>query len=145
MEFKSRVIESQQNRLLSLGFTGIREVEMTPEAMRAYQAMRQAGRLKIRVSMGLDVTVGDWNRMDEILAPWGVGPGFGDEWLRLDSVSEFAVDGAGPLAWTREPHASLYGRESGKAAGSRRPWRTARLASSRGAARDTERTTSIAG
>jgi predicted amidohydrolase YtcJ len=103
-EFKSRVIESQQNRLLSLGFTGIREVEMTPEAMRAYQAMRQAGRLKIRVSMGLDVTVGDWNRMDEILAPWGVGPGFGDEWLRLDSVSEFAVDGAGPLAWTREPH-----------------------------------------
>lgn len=103
-EMKSRVIESQQDRLLSLGFTGIREVEMTPEAMRAYQLMRQAGRLKIRVSMGLDVTVGDWNRMDEILAPWGVGPGFGDEWLRLDSVSEFAVDGAGPQAWTRQPH-----------------------------------------
>src|SRR5262245_58489213 len=72
--------------------------------MRAYQAARGAGNLKSRVSMGVDVSAGDWNSMDEILAPWGVGPGFGDEWLRLDSVSEFAVDGAGAGAWTREPH-----------------------------------------
>jgi predicted amidohydrolase YtcJ len=103
-ELQTRVIESMQERLLAMGITGIREVEMAPEAMRAYQSMRRTGRLKIRVSMGIDVSPGDWDRMDEILRPWGVSPGFGDEWLRLDSVSEFAVDGAGGLAWTREPH-----------------------------------------
>ena len=104
VELQLRVIESMQDRLLSVGITGVREVEMSPDAMRGYQAARRAGRLKVRVSMGIDVSAGDWNRMDEVLAPWGVGPGFGDEWLRLDSVSEFAVDGAGAQAWTREPH-----------------------------------------
>ncbi|MSO20276.1 MAG: amidohydrolase [Acidobacteria bacterium] len=103
-ELQQRVLETMQARNLSMGITSMREVEMTPEAMRAYQDARRAGRLKMRISMGIDVTVADWNRMDEILSPWGVGPGFGDEWLRLDSVSELAVDAGGATAWTREPH-----------------------------------------
>jgi hypothetical protein len=42
--------------------------------------------------MGLDVLSTDWEKLGEILKAWGVGPGFGDHLLRMDSVSEFAVD-----------------------------------------------------
>jgi predicted amidohydrolase YtcJ len=78
-------------------------VELKPEGMRAYQALRRDGRLKMRISMGLDVNSTDWDKLDEILRPWGVAPGFGDHWLRIDSISEFAMDSNANIALFREP------------------------------------------
>lgn len=103
IEKQIEMIEKMQARQLALGLTSIREVELKPEGMRAYQEMRRQGRLKMRISMGLDVQATDWDQLDKILSAWGVGPGFGDHWLRLDSVSEFALDSTLPTALFRKP------------------------------------------
>ncbi|MBI4478506.1 MAG: amidohydrolase [Acidobacteria bacterium] len=97
------MIGKMQEQQLALGLTSIREVELKPEGMRAYQQMRRQGKLKMRISMGLDVQATDWDKLDDILSPLGAGPGFGDHWLRLDSVSEFAVDSNLNVALFREP------------------------------------------
>ena len=73
---------------------GIRDLDLRPEAMRAYWHLWREKKLTMRVSMGLDVVSTDWDKLDDILKAWGVGPGFGDHMLRIDSVSEFAVDTA---------------------------------------------------
>ncbi|HWP85876.1 MAG TPA: amidohydrolase family protein, partial [Terriglobia bacterium] len=98
-----------QDQQLALGLTSIRELELPPVAMRAYQQMRRQGRLKMRVSMGLDVQATDWDKLEDILSSWGVGPGFGDHWLRLDSIAEFAVDSRTDIALFREPKRSPPG------------------------------------
>jgi predicted amidohydrolase YtcJ len=82
-------VMQQQN---AVGLTGIRDLELTPENMRAYWHLWREKKLTMRVSMGLSVLNTDWDKLDGILGAWGVGPGFGDHWLRIDSVSEFAVD-----------------------------------------------------
>jgi len=97
------MIAKMQEAQLAFGLTSIREVELKTEGMRAYQEMRRQGRLKMRISMGIDVQATDWDKLDEILSPMGAGPGFGDHWLRLDSVSEFAVDSYANVALFREP------------------------------------------
>jgi len=97
------MIGKMQEQQLALGLTSIREVELKPEGMRAYQQMRRQGKLKMRISMGLDVQATDWDKLDDILSPLGPGPGFGDHWLRIDSLSEFAVDSTLPTALFREP------------------------------------------
>jgi predicted amidohydrolase YtcJ len=97
------------DRQLAIGLTSIREVELKPEGMRTYQEMRRQGKLKMRVSMGLDVQATDWDKLEETLSAWGVGPGFGDHWLRLDSVSEFAIDSNLNVALFREPKRNSSG------------------------------------
>ncbi len=86
-----------------LGLTSIRELALSPEAMRLYGDLRRKGLLTLRVSMGLDVQAAEADRLDDILKPWGVGPAFGDEWLRLDSVAEFSVDSGTDAAFVRVP------------------------------------------
>ena len=103
MAEQEEMIAKMQERQLALGLTSIREVELKPEGMRAYQALRRDGRLKMRISMGLDVNSTDWDKLEEMLKPWGVQPGFGDHWLRLDSISEFAMDSNANVALFREP------------------------------------------
>ncbi len=39
--------------------------------------------------MGLELNTGEESRLEPLLAPWGVGPGFGDEWLRIDGIAEY--------------------------------------------------------
>ena len=82
-------IMQQQN---AVGLTSIRDLDLRPEAMRAYWNLWKQKKLTMRVSMGLDIVAIDWDKLEDILKNWGVGPRFGDHWLRLDSVSEFAVD-----------------------------------------------------
>ena len=82
-----------QQELNAQGFTSIREPMVPIEIMRLYGTLRQEGKLTLRVSMGLDVGAGQAYELDAILGPLGTYPGFGDPWLRLDSVGEFAVDG----------------------------------------------------
>ena len=92
-------IMQEQHRV---GLTSIRDLDLRPEAMRAYYHLWQEKKMTMRVSMGLDIVSTDWDKLEDILKDWGVGPGFGDHWLRIDSVSEFAVDGNDGLM--REPY-----------------------------------------
>jgi predicted amidohydrolase YtcJ len=93
-----KVIQQQH----TVGLTGIRDLDLRPEAMRAYWHLWREKKLTMRVSMGLDVVSTDWDKLDDILKAWGAGPGFGDHWLRMDSVSEFAIDSTDGLM--REPY-----------------------------------------
>jgi predicted amidohydrolase YtcJ len=70
----------------SLGLTSMRELTLWPPAMRAYSELWRQAKLTLRVSMQMDLPFAD--RTVEDLTKWGVGPGFGDHWLRLDSIGE---------------------------------------------------------
>ena len=70
----------------ALGLTSVRDLSLLPRAMRTYFRLWQKRQLTLRVSMGLDIP--DVTRAEETLRTWGVGSGFGDSWLRFDSVSE---------------------------------------------------------
>jgi len=84
-EEEAMILKGQQERH-ALGMTTIRELSLWPDAMRAYYRVWRDGKLALRVSMGLDLPFA--NRSVADLEKWGVGPGFGDHWLRLDSISE---------------------------------------------------------
>jgi predicted amidohydrolase YtcJ len=77
-----RAIEARH----ALGLTSVRDLSILPRAMRTYFRLWQKKQLRLRVSMGLDIP--DVARAEETLRTWGVGSGFGDAWLRFDSVSE---------------------------------------------------------
>jgi predicted amidohydrolase YtcJ len=70
----------------ALGLTSVRDLSLLPGAMRAYFRLWQKGTLTLRVSMALDLP--DAGHVEDALRMWGVGSGFGDTWLRLDSISE---------------------------------------------------------
>jgi len=70
----------------ALGLTSIRDLSLLPQGIQTYFRLWQKGQLNMRVSAALDVP--DLDRFEEILTAWGVGSGFGDKWLRLDSISE---------------------------------------------------------
>jgi predicted amidohydrolase YtcJ len=112
---KEQLILKIQKQQHALGLTSIREPELSPEIMRVYWNLWRKGRLTMRVSMGLDVPPSDADKMEQILSPWGVGPGFGDHQLRIDGVGEFLVDVniAAHSAYLREPYIDLPGNNIG--------------------------------
>jgi predicted amidohydrolase YtcJ len=105
-EEKKELILRTQPMLNAAGLTSVRELSLTPDIMRVYGELRREKKLTVRVSMGIDTAATDADRLEEILQPWGVGPGFGDEWLRLDCVAEFAIDSGVETAYLRAPHLS---------------------------------------
>jgi len=70
----------------AVGLTSVRDLNLSPRAMRAYVRLRRKGALTLRVGMGL--ILWDATKVETTLANWGVDAGFGDEWLRVDSISE---------------------------------------------------------
>ena len=102
LDAQAEMLRKVQEQQLAMGLTSIRDLDLTPEAMRAYQTLRRSGSLAMRVSMGLGIASSEWDQLEALLEPWGVGPGFGDHWLRLDCIAEFAVD-AGATAHFRQP------------------------------------------
>lgn len=83
------------------GLTSIRDLSITPEVMRTYADIRREGKLTIRVSMGLStneygIPSPDAEKLEEMLKPWGVNLGFGDEWLRIDGLAELTGSGNFP-------------------------------------------------
>jgi predicted amidohydrolase YtcJ len=85
-------LQTQQD-LNAQGFTSIREPMVPNPIMRMYSNLRREGKLSLRIAMGLDVGAQQADELDDVLSPLGVGPTFGDHWLRLDSVGEYAIDG----------------------------------------------------
>jgi hypothetical protein len=55
--------------------------------MRAYYELWREHALTLRSSVGLQFSAGEEEQMETTLSAWGVGPGFGDEWLRLDGIA----------------------------------------------------------
>lgn len=98
-------IQAQQH---AMGLTGIRELQVHADVMRAYFELWRERRLTIRTSIGLEVSAGEEERLAQMLGAWGVGPGFGDEWLRLDGIAEY-----NPGEVVREPYADGDGKDTG--------------------------------
>jgi len=97
---------AQQN---SMGLTSIRDLQLYPEVMRAYYELWREGALSMRISMGLELNAGEESGLEQMLSPWGVGSGFGDEWLRIDGVAEF-----NPGDTVREPYSDSDGSDRGE-------------------------------
>jgi len=87
-EAKEHILEIQR-RQHAVGLTSIRDLQIRPDAMRAYFDLWREGRLTLRVSMGLELNPEDVDQLEEQLRNWGVGTAFGDHWLRLDGIAEF--------------------------------------------------------
>lgn len=87
-EIKENILEIER-RQNAVGLTSIRDLQIRPDVMRAYYELWQEGKHTLRVSMGLELNPEDVDQLDDRLRNWGVGTGFGDEWLRLDGIAEF--------------------------------------------------------
>jgi hypothetical protein len=68
------------------GITSIRDVNIYPDAMRAYYRLWRQGKLLERTSVAL--LIEDSENVGPVLSGWGMGVSFGDHWLRIDSISE---------------------------------------------------------
>lgn len=86
---KERLIQETQKGQLALGLTSIRDLQLSPDFMRAYYEMWRTGKLLQRTSIGLQVNPTDMEGLEDMLKGFGMGPGFGDNWLRLDCLAEF--------------------------------------------------------
>jgi len=86
---KEKLILETQKQQLAVGLTSIRDLQLAPDFMRAYYEMWRGGKLLERISAGLQVNPSDMETLEDMLKPFGAGPGFGDNWLRLDCLAEF--------------------------------------------------------
>ncbi|MFM6027035.1 MAG: amidohydrolase, partial [Dolichospermum sp.] len=78
----------------SAGITSVRNPSLQPYEMVVYQRLWQNQELTLRIAM--DVNVDHVNlsveELEKELGGWGIRPPFGDEWLRVNGVSELWVD-----------------------------------------------------
>jgi predicted amidohydrolase YtcJ len=87
-----------------LGLTGVHDYRLMdgadgPPAFRAYQRLRAAGELGVRLWMHISGA-----HLDQAVA-LGLRSGFGDDWLRVGHVKLFADGGQGAhTAWMLEPY-----------------------------------------
>ena len=108
LDEKKALIAKVQAQQHEMGLTGIRELQIHPDVMRAYYELWRDRALTMRVSVGLELNAGEEARLEQMIAPWGVGPGFGDEWLRIDGIAEY-----NPGDQLREPYADRDGKDVG--------------------------------
>jgi predicted amidohydrolase YtcJ len=101
VEQVAEAIERAGRAYLAAGITSVAEADIDrPEELRAYQDLRQSGRLPVRtyLMMMLDANLDALTRL-------GVTTGFGDPWLRIGPVKLFS-DGSlgGRTARLRRPY-----------------------------------------
>ncbi len=86
----------------SKGVTSAGDALTTPESLQGYQDARDAGELRMRVCCHMTV-----EKIDQMMAA-GVHSGFGDEWVRIGAVKQFA-DGSisERTAWLSEPYIGI--------------------------------------
>jgi len=107
-EMKS-ILTRIQVRQHAMGLTGIRDLQLSRDVMRAYFELWREGTLTLRTSVGLEVNAGEEVHLEALLNGWGVGVGFGDEWLRIDCIAEY-----NPGEQLREPYVDRPGAEVGE-------------------------------
>ena len=108
LDEKKSLIAKVQAEQHAMGLTGIRELQVHPDVMRAYFELWRDRALTMRVSVGLELNAGEEGRLEQMIGPWGVGPGFGDEWLRIDGIAEY-----NPGEQLREPYLDRDGKDVG--------------------------------
>ena len=108
LDEKKSIIAKIQAQQHAMGLTGIRELQIQPEVMRAYYELWRDHALTLRTSVGLELNAGDEAKLEPMLDAWGVGPGFGDEWLRIDGIAEY-----NPGEQVREPYVDRDGKDVG--------------------------------
>ncbi len=108
LDEKKSLIAKVQAEQHAMGLTGIRELQVHPDVMRAYFELWRDRALTMRVSVGLELNAGEEGRLEQMIGPWGVGPGFGDEWLRIDGIAEY-----NPGEQLREPYLDRDGKDIG--------------------------------
>jgi predicted amidohydrolase YtcJ len=96
---KKNLLMEMNTRQHAMGLTGIRDLQLFPDVMRAYYELWREDALTMRISMGIELNAGEEVRLEQMLSPWGVASGFGDKWLRLDGIAEF-----NPGDQLREPY-----------------------------------------
>jgi len=86
----------------SKGVTSATDAMSTPDLLQGYQDARDAGELRMRVYAHVTVT-----ELDKMMAA-GVHTGFGDEWVRIGAVKQFA-DGSisERTAWLSQPYLGM--------------------------------------
>ena len=86
----------------SKGVTSAGDALTTPESLQGYQDARDAGEFRMRVCAHMTVDC-----LDRMMAA-GVHSGFGDEWVRIGAVKQFA-DGSisERTAWLSEPYIGI--------------------------------------
>ena len=84
-EEEQLILHGQQQRL-ALGITSIRELSSSPAGVRAFERVRDDGKLQMRVAFGLEVS--DRDGPQAFLRNQVVNSGFGDKWLRFSALGE---------------------------------------------------------
>lgn len=84
-EEEQLILDAQKQRL-ALGITSVRDLANWPFGIRAFQRVREQGKLQIRVALGVDVP--DAENPERFLREQMVTSGFGDKWLRIDTQGE---------------------------------------------------------
>lgn len=104
-----RVIVNAMNEFLKAGITSITEPGVTPAMIRAYQNLRETGKLKIRTNLmpcwhGFAINEKQ-DFSDRLIGELGLYTGFGDEWLRIGAL-KMAIDGGltSKTAWKSWPY-----------------------------------------
>jgi predicted amidohydrolase YtcJ len=103
------ILTGMQAKQHAMGLTGIRDLQLSRDVMRAYFELWRRGKLTLRTSVGLEVNAGDEAELESMLSGWGVGAGFGDEWLRIDCIAEY-----NPGEQLREPYIDRPGADVGE-------------------------------
>jgi predicted amidohydrolase YtcJ len=103
LDEKKDLILKSQRKQLAVGLTSVRDLQLTPDAMRAYHELHREGKLIQRVSMGREVNPDQAPQIQSMLSPVGVGTAFGDHWLRLDGIAEFNPGSMMREAYTNQP------------------------------------------
>ncbi len=76
----------EQQKRNAEGLTSIRDLNIYPNGMRAYYRLWLDGKMTVRVGVGLRIV--ESPNVGDVLSGWGMSCGFGDSWLRIDSISE---------------------------------------------------------
>ncbi len=76
----------EQQKRNAEGLTSIRDLNIYPNGMRAYYRLWLDGKMTVRVGVGLRIV--ESPNVGNVLSGWGMSCGFGDRWLRIDSISE---------------------------------------------------------
>ncbi|QIB64542.1 amidohydrolase [Kineobactrum salinum] len=109
---KVEAVLQSQEALNAAGITGVREPGVSAADMRVYQELADGGDLTVRISMSYSLdTRKTSEELISQLETWGISTQFGDEFLRLDGIGEFGIDGGFEAGLMSEHYVNVPGNE----------------------------------